>query len=206
MSVKIVILIAAAVVLVGGSVAAYIVIKNNGDQAESLTQTPEQQDDSSASINSLLAQNRNVVCTYSGVDSTGNQNSGTVYLTGERFRGNFTLKQPGEDEYKSNTLQNETYQYGWEEGKKEGYKTKLSVLRGDADAPASNNNQQTFDQDKEFNFNCDDWTVDESKFEVPSGIKFTDFSATVEQSREQLQTTCSAITDATAREVCESAL
>jgi hypothetical protein len=208
MSKKLIITIVVFVLLLGGAAAAYFVSNNNDNnqQAENTENTSQTTSGDQTSLKSLLAQNRNLTCSYSGTDGSGNQNSGTVYIAGERVRGNFVLVYPDGKQYKSNMIQDGTYMYLWEDGSVEGFRYDISKFRGEDDANKDDSPQnQGIDQDQQFNFDCQNWTVDESKFQVPANVNFADFSAQIEQSQEQLQAACAAITEPTARAACENA-
>lgn len=207
MGIKTIIIAVIAVVAIGGGVY-YVVNKNNdeksGDQNSS-------QNSERTSLNGLLGQNKNVKCEFSQTDEQGSKSSGTVYVAGERMRGNFTVQVNGQAEQKSNILQDKEYNYIWAENETNGIKTKIVDVEAATDQQASNGQTQSIDQDTEYDYNCVDWSVDESQFQVPGGIQFTDFSAQLEQAGQAqqnpagaAQAACAQISDASIRAACES--
>lgn len=211
MGIKTIILAIVALAVVGGG-AYYVVNKNNEDQQSSNSQASGQEDSGANTINGLLAQNKNVTCTFNTTDGSGNQTSGTVYVAGERMRGDFAYAASGEAEQKSNVLRDSEYNYFWQEGADTGFKSKITDTEAIDSKEGENTQGQTVDQDAEYNFECSDWSVDESMFNPPSEVEFTDYSAQVEQSKQlqqnagdQQQKACAQITNQAAREACENA-
>lgn len=204
MNMKIVIIVLVALLAVG--VGGYYLTKDDNDSNNAVLNT------GSTSINALLGQNNNSTCTYSHTDESGNTSSGTVYLSGGRMRGNFTFQAAGQQTQYSNVLRDNEYQFVWQDGSDTGFKSKIETLTS-AGSDDSNTTQQAVDQDKEYDFDCSDWRVDESMFNAPANVEFTDYSAQIQQSQEAQQNVndikseaCAQISDATARMACENAL
>jgi len=91
MGIKAIIIAVVALAVVGGG-AYYVMNKEDNKQQSSSSGSSEQSQNELNSINGLLAQNKNVTCTFNSTDGSGNQTSGTVYIAGERMRGNFHFK------------------------------------------------------------------------------------------------------------------
>ncbi len=154
-----------------------------------------------------MAQNKNVTCTFSSTDDSGNKTSGTVYVAGDRMRGDFSYQVSGSAEQKSNILRNSEYQYFWQEGSDTGFKTKVDDSKESADdSKKADSQNQSVDQNTKYGFDCSDWAVDESKFSIPGNVKFTDYSAQVEQTKNKLSDdACDGITNEAAHKACENA-
>lgn len=212
MSIKAIIIAIVAIAVVGGG--AYYVTSNNKDgQKSESSQTSGQGNSKLDSINGLLAQGKNITCTFNSTDDAGNQTSGTAYIAGERMRGNFSYKASGEAEQKSNVLRDSEYQYFWQEGADTGFKSKITDPEATENQETENNQNKTVDQDAEYDFDCSDWSVDESMFNAPGDVKFTDYSAQIEQSKElqkkasdQQKNACASISSESARKACENAI
>lgn len=212
MGIKAIIIAVVALAVVGGG--AYYVMSNNDKQQSTGSQsTSEQGENELNSIKGLLAQNKNVTCTFSSTDDSGNQTAGTVYVAGERMRGNFTFKVSDEAEQKSNVLRDSEYQYFWQEGADTGFKSKITEFEAEEGQEDANTQDQTVDQDAEYDFECSDWSVDESMFDTPDGVEFTDYSAQIEQSKQlqqnstdQQKKACASLTNESARQACENAV
>lgn len=205
MGIKAIIIAVVALAVVGGGV--YYVTNKNDEQQNTETQASEQENGGPATIKDLLAQNKNTTCTFSSTDESGNQTSGTVYVAGERMKGDISYQASGEAEQKSSILRDSEYQYYWQEGSNAGFKTKISEVESAAvEGQENENNQnQPVDQNTEYEFDCSDWNVDESVLSVPENVEFTDFSSQVEQSRQLRDEACASIENATARKACEQA-
>lgn len=207
MGIKVVVISLIAAVVLGGG-AYYVINKNKDEKSNNQTNS---QNSERTSLNSLLGQNKNVKCEFSQTDEQGSKSSGTVYVAGERMRGNFTVQVNGQAEQKSNILQDKEYNYIWAENAANGIKTKVVDVEAAADQQASNGQTQSVDQDTEYDYKCVDWSVDEAQFQVPGGIQFTDFSAQLEQAGQAqqdaagaAQAACAQISDASIRAACES--
>ena len=207
MTIKTIIIAIVAVAVVGGGVY-YATNKNDDQQQSESSQSSESNNEELNSINGLLAQNKNVTCTFSSADDSGSQTSGTVYVAGDRMRGNFSYQASGKAEQQSNILRNSEYQYFWQEGSDTGFKTKVddSKESGD-DSNKTDSQSQSVDQDAKYEFDCSEWAVDESKFSVPGSVKFTDYSAQIEQTKNKLSDdACDSITNEAAHKACENAV
>jgi hypothetical protein len=207
MGIKTIIIVVVALAVAGGG-AFYVANKNDGQTNRSGQSIGE-----NSSINDLLASGENIQCTYSFADEDGNENTGTTYVAGERMRGSFTFNSQTEGVQTSNMLQDNEYQYVWSDGSNEGFKTKVEAADSEDSQPAENaDDQQAIDQDQKYDFDCSEWSVDETVFEVPANVKFTDYSSQLEQSR-QLQegveynqrAACEQLSGQ-AREACEDAI
>ncbi|MCL6096635.1 MAG: hypothetical protein M1444_03075 [Patescibacteria group bacterium] len=157
-------------------------------------------------LKSLFGKNQSCTITY-----PNNGGSGTIYVSGKKFRGDFTTKIAGEKEVKSQVLSDGTYTYIWSSDSPTGIKMKIDVTSPTASAQTGN-----FNLDQEVGLNCSPWGVDASKFTVPVNVKFTDMSnlipktsalpSTKTETQTQEQSPCDQIADATAKAACEKAL
>lgn len=157
-----------------------------------------------ASIKSLIGANKNVNCTISYPDGKG---SGTVYVAGAKVRGDFTFKSE-ETQMQTSMIQDGEYMYMWNGSQG----TKMSIDSVPSASPTAST-QQTADLDSEVDMDCSNWSVDESMFEVPADVKFTDMSAMMEKMQEQTQkmpktdsSACDSIADPQTKAACVSAL
>lgn len=203
--------LAVLIIVAGGGI--YIATKDKDNANNVTTQSTSQNTQTTAktstSIKGLLAQNKNLKCTFNATEPDGSKSSGTAYIAGQRMRGNFRVQPAGEAEQKGNLLRDDSYQYIWSDDSKTGLKIANSSTESTSSEQQSEQNNQTIDQDKNYDFECSEWTVDESQFTVPTDVTFTDYSAQIKQSQEAQQNmsgACAQITNPTARAACESAL
>lgn len=205
MNIKTVLISIAAVAVLG--VGAWWFTQDDSDGGTDANQAAQMQD---ASISQLLAQNQDQVCTYDTVDQQGNNNSGTVYFSDGRMSGDFSLAAPGEDAMLSHVINDGQSQYFWEEGQTEGYKLSIDQSPTTPEGSESDEQVSNINQDEDFEFNCDGWSVDESRFMPPGNVDFIDYSAQIEQAQneasEALEQACAALEDAAQRAACESGL
>jgi hypothetical protein len=129
----------------------------------------------SASVGSTFAQliglGQNVTCTFSHNDGAGNESSGTIYMVsgGAQIRGDFTVSKPVAAE--AFFIRTGGYNYMWSDAMPQGVKSKVTneaELMSDAEAA-------TLDQNTKFA--CQAWSVDSSKFVLPTGINFMEVNA-----------------------------
>jgi hypothetical protein len=70
-------------------------------------------------------------------------------------------------------IQTEGYAYTWTDLMPQGVKVHVDA------APAAATTQG-FDSSTQVEYSCNEWTVDESKFAVPTSVTFTEFTADAE--------------------------
>lgn len=160
------------------------------------------------SIASLLTAGKNVTCSMQYPDGNG---SGTVYVTGKKMRGEFTVKTDASKEYQSSMIQDGEYAYMWSDADKKGTKFKVSGIP--TPSPATAAKSEAVDINQEVDLKCSTWSVDPSKFIVPADVEFTDLSAIMEKVQEQSgamkdtqKSACDSIADPEQKAACQSAL
>lgn len=160
------------------------------------------------SIASLLTSGKNVNCTMSYPDGKG---AGTIYVSGKKMRGDFTVNVETIGEVKSSMIQDGEYAYMWSDADKKGTKFKVSGIP--TPSPTANSSNQSVDLNQEVDLKCSSWGVDPSKFTVPSDVEFTDMSAMMEKVQDQSgaiqnnqSNLCDSITDPQDKAACVSAL
>lgn len=111
--------------------------------------------------------------------SYGDQNAetkGMVYVSGGKMRGDFTTQINGKAET-SHVINDGKTQYMWTEGSTQmAFKMSLDSLPKNAENSTAQTNKQTLDFEAKNNYNCSSWSENNSEFEVPGNIKFTDYS------------------------------
>ncbi len=166
---------------------------NNTSNVESLTHS---------TIDKLLAEGKSVKCTYDNTDDTGVRNQGTAYFAGGKMFGDFTATQTDGNVYQSNVLKVNNTQYVWDKEKKEGYKVDTTAI-----TDSSETNNDSFKNNKEYDFNCSDWSVDESMFAVPSDVNFFDNTDLIQKARDfKLPDTACDSLEGEAKTTCQKAL
>ncbi len=185
----------------------------------SLKKSPLGEAMTKGSISALLAAGKNVSCTMSGPDGS----KGTVYVAGERVRGEFTTKGPNGTDMATSYIVDQDYMYMW--SGKEGTKFKNEKITPPPQRERQENESapttgQGPDLDTEGDLDCKSWRPDNSMFTPPSDVKFTDFTAMMEKAAEQGEkmmkeagtgagisaSVCDQVEDAAAKAQCVSAL
>lgn len=116
------------------------------------------------------------MCTFEDSE-TGDK--GTYYVARGSMRGDVTTTTDGKTQV-SHMVYKDGFMYTWMDGEATGYKM---VANFEEEESAENSEvdsnvetSTTFDTEEEFDYNCSSWRVDSSKFELPEGIEFIDFS------------------------------
>ncbi len=199
-------IIAAAVgiVIVVGALFLALSKSSNKTQNEPITANQAQQSSpqTTGSIKSIITAGKSQNCQISYPDGSG---SGTIFASSGKARADFTVSANGTPA-ENHMIYDGDYGYFWTGTQG----TKFKIDQNATPSPATNQ-QQSADLNKKVNLNCSDWTVDNSKFEVPKDIKFTDLSETMMmQSSPKTsssapttpQSYCNQLTDPQAKAAC----
>lgn len=161
------------------------------------------------SLKSLLTGGKTQTCTITYPDNKG---TGTIYVADKKFGGTFTIKESDGKDITGYMVSDGTYMYSWSSAATMGIKMKLDV----AENAAGDTQTGTNDLNQQVNLNCSPWIVDNSKFAVPTNIKFSDMSnlipktsalpSTKAETPALNESVCDQIEDATAKAACVKAL
>lgn len=185
----------------------------NSSKSPVTTQTAKPQNNNSinGSIASLLSGGKNVNCSITYPDNKG---TGTIFVSDKKFAGDFTTKDASGKETIGHTISDGTNIYVWSAAMTTGIKMNLVDAKNTAQ---NTQNTQSFDVNQKVGLNCSPWLPDNSKFTVPTNIKFQDVSQLLKQFQPQATTApktgtqtgsspCDQITDPTAKTACVNAL
>jgi hypothetical protein len=164
---------------------------------------------SSGSLKSLLSGGKNQTCQVS-YTASDQKVAGTVYVAGgNKMRGDFTLTDSQNKETVSHMIVDSQVGYFWSSASTQGMKMKIEEV---SPSPAASTATQGADLNRDVEYKCSDWAVDNSKFSPPSDIQFTDLTQTVTNLQNQattvkpdLKSICNQITDPQAKAACLSA-
>lgn len=127
------------------------------------------------SLKDLLTAGVAQKCTFSMTQESGNQ-SGTTYITNGKLRGDFTSQANGKT-METHMIVSGNTSYVWQEGEKEGFKSSFDPSTSVSGSEAqSASTTASLDFNKQGDYKCSAWVVDESMFTPPSDVKFNDFS------------------------------
>lgn len=184
MKTKLVAIIVGAAVVVGGGYFVYtkFTLQNvSGTAGNSTAQTGNVNSNantntsgtsSSGTFASLIARGENLMCTFEYNDGA-NITAGTVYMAdkAKHIRGDFDIKKSPAGPMKITLVRTDGYNHIWGSAFPQGFKTKVTAEEENRLFSAQNGgvSENTV-------FNCSAWTVDASKFTLPSGTTFIDAS------------------------------
>lgn len=183
MSNKVIATMVGVVVVLGG---VYFAMSGNNSSGEMANENPnsiavgepnpsapaENTSGKKMSFDAFLKQGGSYVCTVNqsveGIDSKG-----TVYIDKGNIRGDFNTSVAGMnvDTY---FIVKDKYTYTWSnmmQGK--GFKAPVSA-EGNGDSSTKTSDQYSFNAEQIGDYDCQPWSVDSSKFALPSGITFTE--------------------------------
>lgn len=148
---------------------------------------PTQPSSGSNTLTSLMARGQNLECTVAYTQAAGveTKTEGTYFTAAGKMRGDFIVSSMGEDTVSSIILRDGTL-YSWSEIEGDAYGMKISLSQLEASktegTPAA---QEVVPLDASVDYECKAWTaVDNSIFEPPTDIIFSDFGDIVNQGME----------------------
>lgn len=203
--------IVALVIVILLGVGWYVTSRQDSTPGEegAVQEQPSANDASTVSgtFEDLFALGRDVMCTFSG-----DGNTGTFYIdTGsQRMRGDFTTTTDS-GSVDGHIINDSEYVYTWTDGEPQG--VQLAVPEGNPalSSTAPDNVPPAYQElNQDYEYDCDTWSVDESKFTLPSGIDFLNVGEQFQQMQAEIPAgvDCSVCEQATgpAKEQCLQAL
>lgn len=164
---------------------SYSLLSKNSDQAprqttaETKTTTKETEQ---VSLNDLINRKTSLKCTYDVKDGES-RNNGVAYFSGAKdMYGEFTNKS-NEESLTAYVIRRGDTQYVWQKGSNEGYKADVSAFTKEKQQQMS----EELDPDKRYEFSCENWEKNESKFQLPKDIRFNDLSVQMKQVHKALE-------------------
>jgi len=128
--------------------------------------------ENTSSLVALLATEGSQKCTVTS-QTDSSESSGEVYIANGMMRGVFTSTAAGQT-VQSNMVVKDNVSYVWMDASTEGLMMAFNA------APASSENEAAIDVNQEYSYNCEDWSTDESFFELPSEVTFVDLAQVLE--------------------------
>lgn len=188
MKVAIVAVVILAIAVLG--IGAFVVLNKPQTTGNSSVPANSQAEDKSGqkSIAEMLALGTNLECTLS--DATGT--SGTVYVQNEStLRGDF-VSAPGATAQNSHVILKDREIYVWTDSSTTGFKaslaetnTSFAQLKDYASGPIGD----SVDVNSKVDYDCKNWAYDDSKFTLPSGVDFQDFTGLVNNIKNEAEST-----------------
>ena len=143
-------------------------------------------------LKSLLNTGTDQVCTFSDPDSGS---TGNIYLGGGQARAEFETPTDTGDLFASNMISDGTTMYIWFEGQNTGFTASLESFDDLPSSAASGGTategvSEGVNVNREVDYSCDPWTVEETMFEVPTDIKFVDYREKTLQKKQEILRPC----------------
>lgn len=134
------------------------------------TKTEVKNEQKQGSLKQLMSQASPQKCIVSSA-TENSQSEGTVFIANGKMRGDFVTEVDTKTTTSHMISDGKTLN-GWSDETTMGF-----MFNMDQTAQATTTNQQAVDVNSNYNYNCEDWKEDSSKFELPKNIEFKDFSA-----------------------------
>ena len=164
------------------------------------------------SILSLISGGKTVNCSITYPDNKG---TGSIFVSDKKFAGDFTTKDTSGKETTGHMISDGTFMYIWSAAMPTGIKVNLENTKNMAQ---NSTVSSSFDVNQKVGLKCSPWLPDDSKFTVPSNVKFQDMSELLKQFQPQVTTTptetgtktgtspCDQVPAGAARTACENAI
>lgn len=118
-----------------------------------------------SSLKELIAMEGSQKCAVTSKNEAS-ESSGEVYVTNGMMKGEFTSLAGGQT-VKSYMIIKENKSYIWSDIMPQGF-----MMEFGAETPTTGEQNQGMDVNQEYSYECEDWTADNSAFELPTGIQF----------------------------------
>ncbi len=160
---------------------------------------------SDTSVSKLIETGENIKCEFSK-NEPGVSMMGVFYISGKdkKVRGEFTLAGSGQV-FKGSTIQRDGMVYTWGSTQFGKFATKAKV------GEKKKENGKSIDFDEEMGFNCSEWKVDQSMFELPKDVNFEDIEPQLKKIDDVTQqlndircNACNDVTDEAGRAQCKA--
>jgi hypothetical protein len=205
---KTILIAIALLVLLGLGYGAYSLTRNNSNDNN---QDNNNSDDSGSLLEDIFAAGGNYSCSYSATDATNGFAQAEIFVTdsGAKYYSEFTARQEGEDDVKTYMIKDQNYAYTWTSESDEGYKYTLTDEDEGNLYPASDdfsNSNSGLEAAFGYTYDCDPWSVDNSKFNLPDDVEFIDVQKQIDEATQQACEACEGLPAGESRNSCLESL
>jgi len=162
---------AAVIILLGGLL---LMPKKNTPSTSNTAINPTNSQSNSGTtkntLSGLLSLGKTVECTFD-YDENNSQVKGTVYVSGNKMRGDFIVDVLGQTQ-NSSTIQDGDVMYVWGSSMPQGIKMDIT----DEQKELTQDAQKYYDRNKQIDYKCKPWVAKANLFTPPANITFTDVS------------------------------
>lgn len=158
------------------------------------------------SLQDILKLNKSIKCTFN-YSEMGEQAEGTTYVSGNKTRVELDFKQNNQTTA-TIIISDGEYFYSWSSTlPNQGFKMKIKKESKNYDTDQTVESIEAFKNiDQKYDYKCLPWIADNSVFIVPSNIKFTDFSETLQDLKTKMPVSCEScdsLDEETAKQQCK---
>lgn len=157
-----------------------------------------------SSLKQMLGMGKNVSCEMAASEEQG-LISGRVNIAGSKMMADFKMADGMGKMMDSHMINDGEYTYIWSSAAPSGTKIKNDSVSQAGTGKDTN----SFDEDKEVDMDCSDWSPSSDSFKVPDGIEFLDMSTmmkdVMDKSRQPAgggSSVCDAVSDPQAKAMC----
>ncbi len=170
-------LVTAGVLIIKGGVeksSEDLVVEEAQDQDVVATTDVSSEGKFNGSVKDLMARGGDHECSFTETNDMSDS-TGQVYISGSKIRGDFntTVKAVSDMKVESHMISDGEFVYTWSSMLPTGMK--MPVV--ESSSATTSTDSQTFDYNQKLDYDCRPWTVDASKFVVPTEIKFTEIKS-----------------------------
>lgn len=170
--------------------------KQKAEEGGTKTSRDKQEQTVKGSLGDLLGKASGQKCSWS-YDEEGIESSGTVYVGKDKMYGEMESRMQAGEEVVTMEMKmindGEAF-YQWSEDTKQGTKmtiAEMEKMQEEGTNEASPETQAKIESmQKEYEYSCSNWKIDNSKFEVPGDVEFVDMSAVMEDTEQMQQDIC----------------
>jgi len=142
-----------------------------------------QEENFNSTVWNMTRGGKSLQCVFSFADdASGTKENGTFFVDGRSGRfyseGKVMITAPQAMAMTAYSIGDSQYVYSWNSATP-GTGFKMSLDRA-AEGDNEGAGQQTEDLNRQIDFQCQPWTVDDSKFVPPAGVQFTDFDQMIQ--------------------------
>lgn len=168
--------VTAAVVLVIVILAAWFFMRGKQTKAPDQVQKESAKSEIKSvveekSLKQLLAAGGSKTCSFT-TEETNVKSRGEIYIGTGKMRGDFTADTDGKS-LVSHMISDAKEVYIWTDNPKTGFKMNMESMA----SPVNKTSSGSMDVEKPYAVNCSDWSVDSTKFTLPTDIQFMDSSS-----------------------------
>lgn len=125
------------------------------------------------SLAKLMGDGKPLKCTFKYDDEDGLTQDQIIYVSGKKYRMDGQIVENGET-FDYHSISDSVWIYIWGDMMEQGTKMKLDEF--DEPEQTDSHSEYKMNLDKEYEFKCEKWSVDNSKFRPPADVEFVDIS------------------------------